>query len=145
MDKKKIKIQCLLLICMFSNVQIFSQELFTKKLQWANQDSIEILTFQSMDNIIEWGKNFGAFAFVQSEKFYIKDSEIIILSVDVCSGISCLSLYVFKEKDDIWELLTTSQARLTDKLNIRVDNDQEKIIFEVKSRQIGELPFKDFL
>lgn len=65
--------------------------------------------------------------------------------VDMCSGISCISFYVFKEKDDIWELQTTSQARLKEQIKIRVDNDQEKMIFEISSGLISELPFKTFL
>jgi len=142
MGKKKIKFQCTLLLFVLSNTQILSQELFTKKLQWANQDSIEVLTFQSKDKIIEWGKRFGEFAFVQSREFCIKDSNIFILMVDCCSGISCPFIYVFKEKSDIWELQTTSQVRLREGLKIRIDNIQEKMIFETKAGQIGELPFK---
>jgi hypothetical protein len=144
MGKKKI-ILLLLLFMLLSNIQIFSQELFTKKMQWTSQDTIEILTFQSIDKVIEWGKSFGTFTCVQSERFCIKDSNIFILMADVCSGISCISFYVFKEKGDIWELQTTSQARLKEKLNIRIDNDQEKMIFEIPSGQIGELSFKTLL
>jgi len=150
MGKKKIKIQCLLLLLiMLSNTQIFSQELFTKKLQWANQDSIEVLTFQSKNQITEWGKSFGEFAFVQPREFCINNSHILVLIVDCCSGLSCPYIYVFKEKGDIWELQTTSQARLTGILTVKIDNDQKKIIFEIRLgrkdnpvvEQIGELLF----
>lgn len=144
MGKKKINF-FLLLFMLLSNTQIFSQELFTKKMQWTSQDTIEILTFQSIDKAKEWGKSFGTFACVQSAEFCIKDNNIFILMVDMCSGISCISFYVFKEKGDIWELQTTSQARLKEQIKIRVDNDQEKMIFEIPSGLISELPFKTFL
>jgi hypothetical protein len=140
--KKTIKIRCLLLLLLLYSTQIFSQELFTKKLQWTNQDSIEILTFQSKNKIIEWSESFGKFAFVQSREFCMKNNNIFILMVDGCSGMSCLFIYVFKKKDNIWELQTTSQARLKEQLKVRTDNEQEKIIFEINSGQIGELSFK---
>jgi hypothetical protein len=143
MGKKKVTL--LLLFMLLSNTQFFSQELFTKKMQWASKDAIEILTFKSIDKVLEWGKSFGTFAHVQSVEFCIKNSNIFILMVDVCSGIPCMSFYVFKEKSNIWELQTTSQARLKEELKIRVDNEQEKIVFEIKSGQIGELPFKALL
>lgn len=143
MGKKKVIF--LLLFMLLSNNQLFSQELFTKKMLWASQDSIETLTFINKDKIKEWADNLGSFASVQSEEYCIKDSNIFILIVDKCSGIPCLSFYIFKEKDGIWELQATSQARSTEKLNIRVDNDQEKMIFETKSGQIGELSFKVLL
>ena len=49
----------------------------------------------------------------------------------------------FAKKSDAleWE----RAFKLKDELNIRVDNDQEKMIFETKSGQIGELPFKVLL
>ncbi len=98
MGKKKIKIQCLLLLFILSSIQIFSQELYTKKLQWANQDSVETLTFQSKSQIAEWGKTFGEFASVQSREFCINNIHIFIFIVDCCSGLSCPYIYIFKKK-----------------------------------------------
>lgn len=143
MGKKKVIF--LLLFILLSSNQVFTQELFTKKIQWASQDSIETLTFINKGKIKEWADNLGSFASVQSEEYCIKDSNIFVLMVYKCSGLPCLDLYIFKEKNGIWKLQTTSQTILKDELNIRVDNDQEKMIFETKSGQIGELPFKVLL
>ena len=116
-------------------------------------DSVVDFVFKNKSQITEWGKNFGEFAFVQPREFYIKNSHILVLIVDCCSGLSCPYIYIFKEKGDIWELQTTSQARLTGILTVKIDNDQEKIIFEIRSgrkdnpvvEQIGELPFEVLL
>jgi hypothetical protein len=109
-------------------------------------DSVVSFGFKNKSQITEWGKNlkfspFMPYSVVFSAEFCIKDNYIFILMVNGCSGIPCLSFYVFKEKGGIWELQTTSQARLKEQLKIRVDNDQEKMIFEMPSGQIGELSF----
>lgn len=136
MGKMRIKF-LILLFMLLSHTQTFSQEM-----QWTNQDSIETVTFDSTDKILEWGKGFGSFTYyVESQKFCIKDNNIFILMVDRCSGLPCYSFYVFREKSNVWELQTTSQARFLQELKIRLDNDLEKIIFETSSYQIGELPF----
>jgi hypothetical protein len=113
-------------------------------------DSVVGFGFKNKSQITEWGKNlelspFMPFSVAFSAEFCIKDNNIYILMVDGCSGIPCIFFYVFKEKGDIWELQTTSQAILKEQLKIRVDNNQEKMIFETSSGQIGELPFKTLL
>ena len=112
------------------------------------KDSVVGLSFKNKNQITEWGKSFEKFAFVQLREFCINNSYILVLIVDCCSGLSCPYIYVFKGKGDIWELQTTSQAKLTGILTVKIDNDHEKIIFEVLSghkdnpvvEQIGELP-----
>jgi hypothetical protein len=109
-------------------------------------DSAVNFIFNNKNQIIEWGKIFEDNVFlVTGGEFCINNSNIFILMLDTGSGISNMSLYVFKKDGDIWDLQTTSQARLQEKLNIRVDNNQEKLIFETKSGQIGELSFMGLL
>jgi hypothetical protein len=115
-----------------------------------SNDSVDGFGFKNKNQITEWSKSFNFSPFIQnsavhSAEFCIKDNNIFILMVSGCSGIPCMSFYVFKEKGNIWELQTTSQAILKEQLKIRVDNDQEKMIFETKSGKIGELPFKVLL
>ena len=113
-------------------------------------DSVVGFGFKNKSQITEWGKNlkfspFMPFSSVFSAEFCIKDNNIYILMVNGYSGIPCISFYVFKEKGDRWELQTTSQAIIKEQVKIRVDNDQEKMIFEIPAGQIGELPFKILL
>ena len=58
------------------------------------------------------------------------------------SGLPYWHIYIFKEKDDLWQLATSTHARLKEKIEIKVDNNQKKVIFETQSGQIGELPFE---
>ncbi len=113
-------------------------------------DSVVCLGFNNKNQIEDWGRNLYFYSFIQnpeilSTEFCIKGNDFFILIVDSCSGLPCLSFYIFKEENDIWELQTTSQARLKEKLNVRIDNEKERIIFETPSYQIGELTFKTLL
>ncbi len=143
MGKTKINIKflLLLLLAILSNMLTHSQALFTKELQWKNCDSIEIPYFQSQSQIIEWGKNFGSYAFVRTENFCIKEFNIFFLLVDLCSGIYCPNIYIFREIDEHWHCLMYTNARLKEKIEIKIDNNQGIIIFEIKSGKIGELSF----
>lgn len=105
-------------------------------------DTIPELVFFNKNQIIEWGRNFGAFAYVQSEEFKVKDSNIFILMVDKCSGVRCLSMYVFEQVDKNWKLMTGTNTGIRDKINIRINNEQDEIVFETESRKIGKLPFE---
>lgn len=139
--KKKVKKQIVL------QKQIRKNEI--KKYLASNfviiNDTVESFIFRERNQIKEWAKNMYLPYFIEdlhiSTNVCIKDTNVFILIIYGCSGIPCLSFYIFKEKDDVWELKTTSQARIIEKLNIRVDNEQEKILFETASGQIGELPF----
>jgi hypothetical protein len=143
MGTKKINIQSLLMFFFMSFTSYSnSQELFTKKLNWNASDSVKMSVFQSTDQIIEWGKNVGPFVTVQSEKICIRNNEIFILKVDKCSGIYCPSIYIFKEKNGLWQLVASTDARLKERIEIIVDNKKGEIIFKTKSSQIGELPFE---
>jgi hypothetical protein len=144
MDKKKLKIRdfLLLLVTVFLTTHCYSQELLTKELKWVPYDSISPLVFQDTIQIKKWGKSFGPFASVQSKKINIKDNDFIILMVDICSGVYCLYIYIFEKNNKFWQLITNTNTKLTEQLEIKIDSKQEKIIFETKSRQIGELPFE---
>jgi hypothetical protein len=142
MGKKKINIQSLLLLLfVLLTMHSYSQELFTKELKWEPCDSIKLPIFQNTSQIVEWGKSISPLASVQSEKFCIKNSDVFILKVDICSGIYCPSIYIFVVKNKFWQLVTSTSAKLQENIEIKVDNKQGKIIFMTDSYQIGELPF----
>ena len=119
-----------------------SQDLFTKELIWTPTDSIKVTTFQDQDQIIEWSYNQLPFSSVYSKNIHVNDSKIYISIVTGCSGLPCWRIFIFKEKDELWQLITSTDARLTEKIEIEVDNNSGKIVFNTKSRKIGELPFE---
>jgi len=105
-------------------------------------DTVPELVFFDKDQILEWGKNQLPFSSVYPENFRIKNSNIFILRVAGCSGLPCWNIYIFKEKDEQWQLVTCTHAILKEQFKIKIENKQEKIIFETKSgKVIGELPF----
>lgn len=141
---KKVNITYLLLLLFMSlNMKSYSQELFTQELKWTPCDSIAIFTFQDKEQMIEWSKEQLPFSTVYSDFFCIRGCHICIVMVAGCSGLPCWNIYVFKREKRLWQLLTASiHARLKAQLDIRVDKEQEKIIFETKSDIIiGELSF----
>ena len=105
-------------------------------------DTVPELVFFDKSQILEWGRSFGAFAYVQSEEFNVKDSNIFILMIDKCSGVRCLSIYVFEQEGENWKLMTGTNTGIREKINIRVDNEQDKIVFETESIKIGELHYR---
>ena len=109
------------------------------------KDTVTNFGFNNEEKIMEWGKSFGSFTHINSREFHIKGTDIFILMVDECSGISCISIYIFKQINDKWLLQTITQARLKEQIMIKVDNFQEKMLFEISSRQIGELSFETLL
>jgi len=138
--EKKIIIQYLfLLLFMFSNISFYSHQLFAQKLPALDTkgrlafDSVKTLVFQDINQIIEWGK--GDY-FVQSKELHIKQHHIFILMIDVCSGISCPFIYVFKEKEEQWIFVTGLSLRSIGFTNIKVDDNEGKIIFEEERSQI---------
>ncbi len=148
MGKKKMNmnmnIQSLLLLLLFAffTNHSKSQELFSKELKWNPSDSIEKLVFQNTSQIIEWGKNIGPLVSVQSEKLCIRNCNVFILIVDICSGIYCPIIYIFEERNKLWQLITSTQVRLKEQIEIDVDDKTEKLIFKTQSSQIGELSFE---
>ncbi|MCX6269985.1 MAG: hypothetical protein NTU44_01995 [Bacteroidetes bacterium] len=142
MDKKINIRRLLLLLLVLLAIHSYSQELFTKEMKWDSCDSIAIPNFQDSNQIIEWGKSISPIACVDSKKISIKNTEVFILEVDQCSGIYCLSIYVFVIRNNFWRLITSSNVRLNEQMIIKVDDNREKIIFRTKSGQIGELLFE---
>jgi len=138
MGKQKIKYNIFILsLFILANLNTYSQDWVTKELKWSVGNighfinSSNRLVFQDKNQIIEWGKKINAFAFVKSEEFEIKDCNIFILFVDICSGISCPNIYVFKKENELWQLKKATRAQLHGRLIIRVDETDEKIIFEM--------------
>ena len=141
MDKKKIKIQyLLLLLLMFSNnILSHSQGLFTEQLQWIPCDSIIIA--HPKEQIREWKGDYYS-NLLRTEEFHIKNTRIFILIADGCFGIYCPDIYVFKEKEGLWKLVTSTSAKLKEMITVKVDENEEKIVFETtQGKVIGVLPF----
>lgn len=146
MSKKKVIFSSLLFFLLV-NTNSYSQDLFTQKLQWNHGDSIQTIIFEDKDQIIEWSRSQLPFSSVSLEEFSLKDNcDISIVTVVGCSGLPCWNIYVFKKEDTFWRLIITSLlARLKEQLVIKVDKEQEKIIFETNPNNvIGELPFRVF-
>jgi hypothetical protein len=140
MGKTKIMLKYLLFsLLILSKMNSYSQELFTKELIWASQDSIETLIFQDKNQINEWGKTQLP---LSSKDFSSNGININVVLVSGCSGLPCWNIYVFTEKKGAWYLIAKTNARLKEQLMLDVDSKHEKIIFKTKSSQIGELPFE---
>lgn len=120
-----------------------SQVFLTKELKWESLDSISTRVFKDTDQIMEWGNSFGPFSIVKSEKFCINSDDVYVLTVDLCSGIYCPSIYVFKNVGDHWHLMKSSQASIWQELSIESDTINEKLIFFTKLSHLGDLPFKN--
>ena len=143
MGKRKISFQILFLILfVFLTMCSYSQESFTKELRWELNDTIEIPFFQDTSQLIEWGKNLSPVTTRHSKKCNIKNYDVFILIIDKCSGIYCPSIYIFKLENKLWQLITSTHAKLTEQIEIEVDSNLENIIFKTKSNQIGKLPFE---
>ena len=99
-------------------------------------DTILEFVFFDRNQIIEWGK-FGTL-FVQSEEFNVNGCNIFILMVDGCSGVRCLSIYIFAQENDNWKLITGTSTYIRERIYLRIDNEQKKIIFETEAGKIGE-------
>lgn len=145
MGKTKIMLNYLLyLLFIMSKMNAYSQELFTKELIWASQDSIETLIFQDKNQINEWGKTQLPFSSVSSKDFSSNGINFIVVLVSGCSGLPCWNIYVFTNKKGAWYLIEKTNATLK-QLMLDVDSKHEKIIFKTKSSQIGELPFETLI
>jgi hypothetical protein len=131
-----------LLLLMFSKTNSYPQDLPTKKLLWVSQDVIETLVFQEKNQINEWGLTQLPFSFVSSRDFIWNEVNINIVLVFGCSGLPCLNIYAFTEKEGNWYLVAKTNARLLEQIELDIDSQSEKIIFMTKSGQIGELPLK---
>ena len=137
MGKTVISITFLFLL----NTIVFSQDIFTKKMQWKYKDSIDTITFANIDSIKQWAGTLNKFSHTQSEISCIKGNNTYILIVEVGFGLPLQLFYIFRENNSAWELRATSQARIMERIKIRIDNKNERIIFETESAPIGELQY----
>ena len=142
MGKTKMMLKYLVFsLLILSKMNSYSQELFTKELIWASQDSIETLIFQDKNQINEWGKIQLHFASVSSKDFSSNGINFNVVLVSGCSGLPCWNIYIFTEKKGAWYLIAKTNATLK-QLMLDIDSKHEKIIFTTKSCQIGELRFE---
>jgi hypothetical protein len=120
-----------------------NSQVFTKELRWTHRDSTKTLVFEDKNQILKWSGNQLPFSSVFSKDLAIDECNIYVILVSGCSGIACWRIYIFKEKNNHWEMITETDARLPGKIEVHVDNNNKKIVFNTKSSQIGELQFKD--
>lgn len=142
MDEKMIRIQLALLISFsFVNLYSYSQSIYTESLKWETVDSSSARTFNSDQKILEWLKEeYDDVSIPEYRLFILDNSEYFIFWIDVCSGIYCPGIYLFERKSGYWQLIASSEAKLVDKLEVKVDQNLNKIIFRTKKSQIGEFP-----
>ena len=142
MDKKKVNTRHLLVsLFLLSAMHSYCQELFTKELKWESCDSIETLTFQNKDQLIEWSRNQTPYTITYQKELLAKSDSIYIVMDVGCSGLPCWFISIFLEENGQWQLITRTNARLVGRLEAEIDNNHEKLIFKTESGQIGELSF----
>lgn len=108
--------------------------------------SVKGFVFRDKGKVMEWWKSFQPLISYAADppELRVSNHRVLILRTLSGSGIPRWSFYVFRYDNERWELLTTSQVYMADireELKIRVDDEQEKILFETPTAQIGELPF----
>lgn len=130
-----------MILLMSISPRSYSQEFFTKELRWSFCDSNVGCVYKDTIQIIEWGKNYNRYSSIKSETLHLKNGDVFILIVDICSGLYCPLIYVFQERNMKWQLIASAQARLNNKLEI--ENKNDKIIFKTKSGQVGELSINE--
>jgi len=141
MGKKKVKIQYLLLLLMFSTIHSYSQGLFTEKIQWNTIDSVVI--YKDKEQVIEWGKEQLPFSVVDLEnEIIINEHKFYIIIISGYSGLIRSKIFIFKENDEKWLFIIKSNEVINPIISFRVDNEQEKIVFGTTSgKVIDTLPF----
>jgi len=143
MGKTKIIFQSLTWLLLTTiTMNSYSQKSFTKELKWIPQDSISEVILQDTSQIVKWGMY--PYASYKSKNVFIRDKNVFLLMVDICSGIYCYDISAFRKENNNWRLITSTHANLAEQIIIKVDNQKQKIIFETKSGQIGELAFDMF-
>jgi hypothetical protein len=119
-----------------------SQDHFTSELKWVYSDSVPKIVLKDTSQIItSCLHNMGSFATYKTKSIKVGENNIFIVMIDICSGIYCPFIEVFKEEKNQWHFITSSHANLLENLKVEVDTCQTKVIFKVKSNQIGELKF----
>ena len=147
MQKETLNIKHLpFLLLVFITIQSYSQDLFTRELKWMFPDSLQKTILIDTNQIIQSSLHKkGTFASYSTQKIRIEESNIFILMVDICSGIYCPFIDIFKEENNKWFLITSTHANLQTRLKIEVDTCNKKLLFKAGTKQIGELPFKTLI
>ena len=131
------KIKLLLLLFILSNITLYSQKTFlnydSNKVRWDIETPYDSINFfLDKKQIIECihFDSVGKFPFMKSEEFCINNQNIFMLLVDFCFGMPCQYVYIFKEKKEQWIFIKSLSFRFPGDVNIKIDADNEKIIFE---------------
>jgi hypothetical protein len=158
MDKKTIIFCILVLRGLLFCHHSYSQTINIDRLQWIPVDTTYDLNFSDTGKALEWAKHPIPLAIAKNEgekkmrRRWVKNqmwmtvinSKIIsinndnfyVLIVEGCSGIPCQNFYIFNEIKKSWHLIAMSEGRIMEKIELQSIDD--KIIFETKSRKIGE-------
>ena len=104
------------------------------------RDTILEFVFFDKDQILKWKGDYHPKQ-LRTEEFHIKNTNIFILIADDCFGIYCPHIFIFKERKGLWKLVTSTSAKLKEMFTIKIDNNEEKIVFETTLGKIGELSF----
>jgi hypothetical protein len=137
--EKKIKIQHLLLILFMIPSKLFAQEV--QPLEPKDRFSFDLvkeLVFQNTNQIIEFfkGESYDGYPYIQIEELYIKHHHIPMLLIERCFGLPCQFIYIFKEKEDQLVFVEGLSLRFPGKIDVKIDNEEEKIIFGGMSSQL---------
>jgi hypothetical protein len=121
-----------------------------KELVWVNCDSttcdpsfyINYEPFVIDSNQINKWIDYSLFG----QEFYrIRNCNVCISITDMCSGLPCPIIHIIKDINKHWQLIRETSLRTTHNIiKIKVDYEQEKILFKIDTTQIGELPFDIF-
>ena len=116
----------------------FSQELYTKCIQWQYHDSTDAIRFTHINEALDWAN--GGFFFVDHSIFEFGTNKWLVVWVETGFGLPMQVIYIFCESNGVWVLQATSQTRIREKIKIRMDEKDSVIVFESSSGQIGRFP-----
>jgi hypothetical protein len=126
----------------FLTMRSYSQDLFSTELKWEYSDSTTTIAFEDTIKIREWGEKQFSFSSIYIKDILNKGNRYYVMMVDVCSGLYCGSIYVFKLCDSLWRLRADTKFRSAELIEINVNSELGEIIFKTKSGQIGEVQFE---
>jgi hypothetical protein len=119
------------IVCCFfivTSLNSFSQN---KEFKWDFNDTMNKTLFRDTNQIIEWGKIFYPHSHVEFKKHKINNFDVFILVIDVCSGLYCSDIYVFKFINEHWHLMASTK-KLRAAVETEVDDKSKRIIFKRK-------------
>jgi hypothetical protein len=137
MEKKVNIVSFILLLLLGLTTGVYCQEFPTEKLKWNYTDSTIQSIFHDTSTILQVLKKVNPKSVIKQKVRKVSNTDALILIVDRCSGVYCLSIYVFVQQADEWKFFASSQAFLKDSLNI--DAVRSELLFATRHVQVGSL------